>query len=202
MSTVATLIAPLNYLRIKHPLKRWVDTVPPLFGLLVSGGLLWIKPNFNIFGNSGLVGGIDGLLQSLVGFFITSLAAVATFQGTVFKIDKFFDGDQVLLRNAPLTRRQFLCYLFGYLAFISLVIYLIGVIFTALTSTPHAAVREEIRIACKALFLLPYCALLGHIFGTTLIGLVFLTERLSAVADGDRFRLKNNLSNTSNDPKS
>ena len=178
MSALHTLLSPMSYLRIKHPLKRLVDIWFPIAGLtiVVPWTLLW--PSFNIFGTSGLAANINGLLQILSGFFITSLAAVATFNGSVYNIDQVFEGEKALLDGDALTRRQFICLLFAYLALTSIILYLFGAFGLAAASTLHTSNIVHIRVAMRVMFASVYCVTLAHVLGTTLVGLIFLSQRL------------------------
>ncbi|EKF9782201.1 hypothetical protein RV096_003428, partial [Vibrio cholerae] len=72
-------------------------------------------------GKSGLVQLVNGLLQVLIGFFVASLAAVATFQRP--GMDENMRGKAPTLQGKGVTRRQYLCYMFGYLAFMSIAVY-------------------------------------------------------------------------------
>src|SRR5258706_8987546 len=79
-----------------------------------------------------MVPAFTDLLQVLTGFYIASLAAVATFNKP--GLDDPMAGDPPTLREdycaittvKPLTRRRFLCLLFGYLSWLSLFLYFIG----------------------------------------------------------------------------
>ncbi len=64
---------------------------------------------------------VNGLLQVLIGFFVASLAAVATFQRP--GMDENMRGKAPTLQGKGVTRRQYLCYMFGYLAFMSIAVY-------------------------------------------------------------------------------
>src|SRR5579859_4846912 len=125
MNWVDRLASPLNYLRIEHKSKRKYDLYIPLFVAILIGVLISESPlKINIFGSRGLIEGVDSLLQTLVGFYIASLAAIATFNKA--SLDFEMPGDPPKLRvtqhghsaKEPLTRRRFLCFMFGYLAFL------------------------------------------------------------------------------------
>ena len=187
MSTVSTLLTPLSYLRVKHPLKRVVDIWFPGIGSLLA--ILWISlwSSFNLFGSSGAAVGINGLIQLLAGFFITSLAAIATFNGSVYRIDEVFEGEKALLGGDALTRRQFLSYLFAYLALLSVLLYLYGAIAIAAASTLHDHMASPARLVLRIIFAASYSLALSHVIGTTLVGLVFLCGRLPGPVASNRF---------------
>lgn len=159
-------------------MKGIVDIWFPGLGLVGAGIWIALWPNFNVFGSAGFAAGVNGLLQALVGFFITSLAAVATFSGATYKIDDPFDGEPALLGGNVLTRRQFLCLLFAYLALASLVLYFVGIGSIAAASTLTGSLNVQNRMLAKIAFAAPYVAVLTHVFGTTLIGLTFLSGRV------------------------
>jgi hypothetical protein len=186
MGTFLALLAPFEYLLIRHSLKRAVDIYAPLsFAIVAAIGACWGA--LNMFGSAGLVPGVNGLLQIVAGFFITSLAAIATFNGAIYRIDDPFEGEAAILHGEALTRRQFLCHLFAYLAIVSVVLYLAGVIGIASAGYMHMEVVGVSRLALRSIFLAGYAAIFGHVLGTTLIGLIFLSSRFSRVSPRDRF---------------
>jgi len=189
MSVVRTLLTPLDYARIRHPLKRAVDfwSFAAPFAVAMVAVAIW--PTLNIFGESGLIIGINSLLAILTGFFITSLAAIATFNGTVYHIDESLEGEAALLDGEPLTRRQFLSHLFAYVAFLSLILYFCGVLSLAAASTMHGTLDFIDRFLCRLAFLSIFSGVLGNIFGATMIGLVFLSSRFGRLAKKDKFKV-------------
>jgi hypothetical protein len=183
-----TLLSPFDYLLIRHPLKRAVDRWWTLVPALVAAFAATRWPSFNLFGSNGLVLGVNGLLQILVGFFITSLAVIATFSGTAYRIDDVFEGEAAILRGEPLTRRQFLSHLFAYLALASVILYLVGIFALALAPSLHSSgMGFYMHEMLRGVFASAYFAGLGHVIGTTLIGLIFLASRMSRVSKRDRF---------------
>lgn len=178
MSIFYTLLTPLLYLKISHSFKNKVDLIFLFVSLLFSFGFVFFCPKINLFGSSGFVPSLNSFMGSLSGFFITGLAAVATFQGGIYNIDKPFNKESAFMRGNVLSRRQFLCYLFGYLAFSSIIFSLFGIFSVSYANTPHH-IDESYRYMLKAIFEVVYSCWLGHIIGTTLVGLVFLTDRMS-----------------------
>ncbi|HAS3930571.1 TPA: hypothetical protein I6317_003470, partial [Vibrio cholerae] len=80
-ATIKKLLKPLYYLKIKHEQKLFIDIYLPL---MVAALFLFLLSRTSVeiafVGKSGLVQLVNGLLQVLIGFFVASLAAVATFQ--------------------------------------------------------------------------------------------------------------------------
>jgi len=121
------LFKPIDYLRVRHPAKWKYDLILPIgltLGMFFLVTVMPIKPN--ILGKDGLIVLINNLMGILVGFFVAFLAAVSTFNKE--GMDKVIPGTPMTLRvkessavkNIKLTRRRYLCLLFGYLAFMSL----------------------------------------------------------------------------------
>ena len=185
MSALKQLFTPLAYLRIKHTVKPWFDWIAPLLVSVVGISVLYSLPkSIDIFGNNGLIFIITDLIKILVGFYIAALAAVATFQNE--PMDRTFDGDQATLhvvrkgvdKTATLTRRQFLCYLFGYLAFMGVVIYFLGAIVTLLAANLRMLGGGMLFDGAKAIFIFFYLFITANSLTTTLLGLHFLTDRI------------------------
>ena len=113
------LFKPIQYLFIKHNEKKWFDFILPfIFALIISLIIHFLPKPISLIGTDGVISLVNGMLQILSGFYIASMAAVSTFQKQ--GMDKIMDGSPVILFGNALTRRQFLTYLFGYLAFMSI----------------------------------------------------------------------------------
>ena len=168
------LLTPLKYLRIRHHTKIVYDWIIP--GVLTS---LTIAPLYLVSSGEStiiykyLISSIRELIQILVGFFIAALAAIATFNDP--KVDEVMAGDSPpkLADSSghllPLTRRRFLCFLFGYLAFISLALYIMTMILEVLS------IDDKVLTSVNLYFI-------GFFFWqmiiSTLIGLHFLSDRI------------------------
>lgn len=185
---IKQLFTPIAYLRIEHSVKRWVDFyLPGAIGLAVWVLLLGIPGSVKVIGEDGLFAVITGLLQILVGFYIVALAAIATFQRE--GMDDPLEGEHATLlaerKGTPLklvlTRRQFLCYLFGYLAFVSLALYLIGSAANLLGANIAMWFPEAFSEAMKWTFVLIYLLVFSNVVSTTLLGLHYLTDRIHRV---------------------
>src|SRR5882757_11406971 len=119
------LLAPLRYLSIHHPEKTTYDLIVPL-GLTAAACVVYfaIRPHPAIFGEAGVLKFTRDLLIMAVPFMVGALAAVSMGSpGT--HLDKRPIGTELLLDGEVLTMRQFVCYLLGYLSFLSLVVLLL-----------------------------------------------------------------------------
>ena len=172
------LLAPLRYLQIRHPEKRKYDIIiPVIVGVAGWGVYTLIDPRPVLFGDEGLLRFARDLLIMAVPFMIGSLAAVSM-GAPGPNLDRRPIGAELWLDNDPLTMRQFLCFLLGYLSFLGLVV-LAGVVAAGLfkdgvlawTSTaPH------LREAVHAIGSLALSLSLSFLSITVLWSLYFLTD--------------------------
>ncbi len=183
------LLAPLSYLRISHDEKRRYDLWYPLCGaVLITVIYLCMDEPFSILGKNGLVPQVNGLLTVLIGFYIAALAAISTFANPT--IDETMAGNPPTIREmyrgkkilVPLIRRRFLCYLFGYLALVSFVVFGFGLVASLFTNSIVALVSTipfaHAGVVVKAFFLLLYSLVLLNMITTTLLGLYYLAVRI------------------------
>ncbi|MEM5532309.1 hypothetical protein [Pseudoalteromonas arctica] len=180
MDVLVKLTAPLKYLLIDHKQKKYVDYILPIFFSLLMCVLFFFLPEqIVIFRNNGLIESLSNFIQVLAGFYIAALAAIATFPNK--NIDNVTDGYPLKLNNEELTRRQFLCYMFGYLAFLGFSLVLLGKV--AISLEPNITLllnnlSDEIKLALKVFFLFLYFIAFNSLILTTLYGLYYLTEKI------------------------
>jgi hypothetical protein len=114
------LLAPLRYLAIRHDEKTKYDFIIPLVVGLLAWGIYWlIDPKPKLFGDDGLLRFTRDLLIMAVPFMVGALAAVAMGSPGPH-MDARPRGVELRLDGRPLTLRQFVCYLLGYLSFVGL----------------------------------------------------------------------------------
>ena len=182
------LFSPLSYLRIEHEEKRWYDyRIPVLIASLVAVVYYFSAHKIPLIGSNGLLLQVNGLLQVLIGFYIAALAAVATFTNS--SIDEVMAGDPPTLYEEfrgqkikiELTRRRFVCYLFGYLALVSFVQFCIGLVSILIGKSLGVWIVSissiELLSWLKTAFVWVYSLILFNIITTTLLGLYFLSVR-------------------------
>ncbi|WP_454834492.1 hypothetical protein [Rahnella aceris] len=176
MSAFNKILTPINYIRINHPEKRVFDFWIPLFTSVIIGLLLFsLDKPIVLIGKDGLVSVVNGILQILSGFYIASMAAVATFQKK--GMDDPMDGTPPTLKGEELTRRKFLTYLFGYLAFASILLYFIGGGLQLLSLNIGKFVWINILIIKECLVIL-YLFTVMNILCTTLLGMYFMIDKM------------------------
>lgn len=174
---IGQLFATMRYLSVadRSGLKLRVDWILPAAMTLVVVTFAALSPKALPFvGERGLLAGVGGLLQALVGFYVAALAAAATFPSAQLVAT----AQGLTLDGAPVVRRNFICLLFGYLALLSIFVYVSGLLATipiALVSMlPYEAARTGIAWVLKAVFLFACSQLLT----ITLLGLYYLAVRI------------------------
>ncbi|WNN49859.1 hypothetical protein RIN58_07090 [Siccibacter colletis] len=176
MSLFAKILTPVDYLMISHNEKKWFDFILPVIASCIVVFIINVLPkNISIIGKDSLVSLVNGILQILSGFYIASMAAVATFQKQ--GMDRVMEGVPPKLRGNKLTRRRFLTYLFGYLAFISITLYFVGGA-VQLTSSSikelHLSQYGWLKNSCLFIYLYFVC----NILSTTALGMFFMIDKM------------------------
>lgn len=176
LAILRKLLKPLIYLRIKHKQKLYIDLIlPVIIGGVLTAIFFFSPVQIKLLGQGSLVGLVNGLLQILIGFFVASLAAVATFQRE--GLDEVMVGKAPTLRGEKITRRQFVCYMFGYLALVSIVLYFGGGITELTVGLLKVLITEKYELfKYSAIFI--YLSLLANLVLTTMLALYYLTDRI------------------------
>lgn len=183
--TILRLFRPLSYLRVKQKAKWIYD-----FGLPILLSGLSTVAYYNIplrpplFGATGIVTMISEILKFLSPFFIAALAAIATFDGPTITtpmkgvIPTLMVKMKGVYLEQPLSRRQFLCLVFGYLSLQSLFLYFLGYVswICAINITSHLAAQTHDFL--KLGFVFVYLAFFYNVVTTTMLGLFYLAYRL------------------------
>lgn len=172
------LLAPLRYLKIRHPEKRKYDVFIPL-AVGIAGWVVYllIQPRPPLFGDAGLLRFARDLLIMAVPFMVGALAAVSM-GAPGPNLDRRPMGAELWLDNDPLTMRQFLCFLLGYLSFLGLVV-LMGVVGAGLLKDGVVAWTAEApfaRMIVQATGSLVLSLMLSFLSVTVLWSLYFLTD--------------------------
>jgi hypothetical protein len=137
------LLAPLRYLAIAAPEKRFYDIqLPAVVGLTVSFVFYVLDPRPKILGVDGVAPMMQGFLMMAVPFLIGALATVAlASEGK--HLDNRAVGSGIFLDGNYLSLRQFVCYLLGYLCFIGLSLF-IAITLTVVASPSLVAVTSDV----------------------------------------------------------
>lgn len=190
------LFVPLKYLRLHHPEKWLFDWALPLVvTIAVWAPLMAFGNEVAVFGEHGLVNSLHSILAILTGFFIAALAAVATFNGPNMD-ERIAGNDSVRLRHRTtyqnletgkketieeyedLTRRRFLCFMFGFLAYSGFILLLVALFAEAFPAMFASAVPTGWLPVLKGAFLLVYGFAFFQLVIITFLGLFYLTDRI------------------------
>lgn len=183
----AELLRPFSYLSIKHPdskvlMVNWV--IPIVLTIACVGALGYWKVEIDTYSSSGLLTKLLGFVQSLPGFYLAALAAVATFNNPA--MDKLMPGTPptgwVLhngkLTEVQLTRRRMLCTMFAYLTAVSFALTIAAITATTLAAPIKAALPDALLTPARLTFLTAYLTFLFQMLSITLWSLFYLGERI------------------------
>ena len=199
------IFVPLNYLRIRHGRglfhsKRVYDVVlPTAFALITVIIFLSLGVSLSVFDHDDLVKRILDLLALMIVFYMAALAAVANFERK--GIDELLRGGDAILwvRRAnggtkiekKLSYRQFISYIFGFLSFLSLLLY-ISIVILSFMWPPIRDTFCQSQIYCwvfskiiDPVLLYVVSFLIWELTFTSLLGIYFLTERIQTLNDPD-----------------
>jgi hypothetical protein len=197
------LLTPCNYLRIKQgdtllQSKAVYDFVLPIILTVATSAIgLALSTPLSLNKHPGLVKSITDLLALLIAFYMAALAAVATFQRD--GLDNSMAGSPATLRrnhkesgykfNQILSYRQFIAYLFGYLSFLSLLLFTFLVL---LVKAYPLAVKKIgtnfpfskfIYQSSELIIFFAFFFALWQLVTTSMLGIHFLAERLQNLKD-------------------
>lgn len=181
------LLRPFSYLTIKHDsnVPWWVNLwVPAILTVLlfVTGKLLGLT--FTLFGGDGVVNLVLGFVQTLAGFYIAALAAIASFDSPY--MDRPMPGTPPTMKvnyngsrsTVDLTRRRFLSTMFAYLTACSLLVTVVSIIAIALSKAATQFAPMEAYAWIKWSFSFLYVFVFAQMISITLWGLYYLGERI------------------------
>ena len=204
---VKQLCVPLNYLRIRDgegvfQSKRFYDFVlPVVLAVATFAYFCWFSISYSLFDHPVLTQRVSQLLSLMIVFFLAALAAVSTFARK--GIDETVKDEPLMLRvradnptpgkewvDKELTYRHFISYLFGYLSFLSLLLFIFVIVGeTAWKGLVHhyqtnPRVHGFLTEIIDPILLIVFVAALWHLIVTALLGIYFLTERIQNLGDG------------------
>jgi hypothetical protein len=186
MRTYLKLFTALSFFKIKSPDLFWFQWIYPIIFCITLQIIFWLLPSKpHIFGDAGIVNSTNGLLNTLIGFYLAALAAIASFPNNALDLNMKGRTPEIYLNRGgkkileKLTRRRFLCILFGYCTFVSIFIYFLGVISSfllpSLLSIPFFI---KWKYFFKFGWLSIYLFLSSSLLITTLLGLHYLVDRM------------------------
>ena len=182
MGIAAKILEPTRFIRVRHPELFRLMWPWPLAVASIAAVAAYLAPvRIPVFGPSGLLRTCTDILLILPGFYITALAAAATFARP--GLDDPIANSPPELDGFPMSRRRFVCYMFGYLALLSLTLYFVGAVANVLAvplrewtaQIPgYAPIFTPLWRTFACVFAFGMCQMLL----VTMFGLYYLTDRL------------------------
>lgn len=169
----------------------------------------------NFFGVSGLLDRVGTFASVLTGFYIAALVGVASLSPAIGDLDEIIvegpifapsfeyeidlEGrEKKVETKEKLTRRQYVCSLFGYLAFVSLFLSISSIVAVVLSGIVNEETASKIQASiaswvgwdvnwiptiielCRAILIIGYALVISHIIATTCHGLYYYIDRIYA----------------------
>lgn len=179
------LFSPFSYLRITWETglksKRFFDIGLPLILSLITVICLvllrfYIEKGTNIF-NNDVTYYLSGFFQTIPGFYIAGLAAIATLNSD--NMDVYMRNPCPLLKGEKVKRRLFLAQLFSYLTIGSLILFILTLIGRfAASINILKGVSIYTYYSLYALFSIIYFYFFWQIMLLTCLGLYYLGEKI------------------------
>lgn len=181
------LLQPFSFLTIKHESgnPRTVNWIAPLVIAAVILGIGASAENpIDVFGVNGMLSRLLGFAQSLPGFYIAALAAIATFnnrdmlklmpgvppEGTIY-----YGGHK---QRVKMTRRRFLSSMFAYLTALSIGLTLLAIALLTIAEPVKSLLPVTWLPFAKAGVTYFFMVFLCQMVTITLWGLYYLGDRL------------------------
>ncbi|NML06172.1 hypothetical protein [Sphingomonas sp. G-3-2-10] len=154
----------------------------------------WSIKYSGFFEPAGFLGRVGSITGNLAGFYIAGLVAVAAFAmeraslDDVIKTGKVSPDPSSSADRRFLTRREYVCYIFGYLTFCSLAFSILSVLATSIGQpigkyiygTTWLIFEHEVKVKslARAISIFLIIAPLAHLLVTTGYGLYYLIEKI------------------------
>lgn len=183
----AMLLRPFLYLRVKHSSSTlpWMNWGLPFAVAAIAVASFGVAaPGVNAFHPGGVFDRLLSFVQSLPGFYLAALAAVATFNrpsldqlmpGTPPKAEIVYHGK---VTTVELTRRRFLSLLFSYLTALSIGITLALIVGLPVVDQVRNALPIAVLQSARALISFSIVMFVAQLIVITLWGLYYLGERM------------------------
>lgn len=183
---MGSLFSPFNYLRLTQHGKWIIDWVVPLAMVaLMLWGVFTYLPNFDFHSEHGFISTMRSFVETLPGFYIAALTAVATFGRPEVMDTPVIPGDIFIKQSlansdAPIlvTRRRFLCLLFAYLCALSIFLTVLPAIAFAMKADVMAISNQMMVCWAERIYIFVYTTLLAQMLVITLWGLYYLSDRI------------------------
>jgi hypothetical protein len=181
------LLRPFSYLSIGHKSKWKIDWLIPILLALMSIFIVFFLRRYgsiSVYSDNGIISRILSFVQSLPGFYIAALAAIATFNKTDIDnrmpepaptIDIIVQGKSI---EIALTRRRFLCSMFAFLTAESILLIVVAIFSLSIAPVIKAVIAPQLTEVLSGVFFLFYSILFWQMIVASFWGLYYLGEKL------------------------
>lgn len=178
---------PLRYLwlRAEDDSRLLGRDVVGVLALAVILSLPFWMTNANYFGFGGFLDRFGSFAGVLTGFYVAALVGVASFATPKLGIDNVIENGPVLDHSVKppkrLTRREYVCAMFGYLAFTALMSSLVAILAAVVAPDIGSRLREwapDGANIVSAVILLAFNLVIAHMVATTCHGLYYLIDKI------------------------
>lgn len=188
------LTRPFAYLAIKHPAKWKLDwLLPSIFSIIITLVLFAIvyhsqKP-ISFFSKDGIASYLLSFIQTLPGFYIAALAAIAAFGGS--NLDRTFPNECPTIMQKylgekteiELTRRRYLAILFAYLTILSIILTLTTITLINIGSFFYNLMIIKYQIYTNLLLIFLYILFIFQLIFVTFHSLYYLGDKIYDPSD-------------------
>ncbi|RWQ14502.1 hypothetical protein [Mesorhizobium sp.] len=182
------LLYPFQYFRLQNSEVRFINFVPTVIFAAIIFLPFAVIPKANFFGAGGFLVNLAVLTAALTGFYVAALTAAATFAHadldkvmTYGAVKRLVTLEDKTTELQSLTRREFVCLVFGFLAFSAMSFTILASMAIAIAPAvnPVIMVRDHniapyVSLASQLLFIV----WISHLFVVTCLGLYYLMDRL------------------------
>jgi len=202
IAAVRQLLVPFNYLRIRAGGSRFGSKFLDDWGFPVAltagtiGCCVLLRIPLEVSGHASATASLSNLLALLIAFYMAALAAVATF-GRQDIDQPLRGGGAVLLvlnhktmKREPkdLSYRQFICFLFGYLSALALVLFLALMGFNMVWPKVEALASgfvwwQDIVPGVEPALFVAFVFGFWQMLIISFLGIYFLTDRVHTIND-------------------
>ena len=192
---MAGLTFPFRYLTLRTA-KRWPlpvrDLIPTVLLIIILATPFLVFDTTNYFHKDGFIDKLGTFASVLTGFYVAGLVAVATFSHELGDLDEVIKIGPIIRKgktpeqDTHLTRREYVCQMFGYLATLSLIITLTSIIAVILAQSlnlpsdwimPLTTLRME-KETMRAVAIVIMSIPISHLVVTTTHSLYYLIDRI------------------------
>lgn len=188
--------SPFRYLRLRNERRSRLifrDALPIIILTACFSLPFFIFDQVNFSRPSGLVDQMGSLASILAGFYIAALVAVGSFSASIGDLDNEISNGKIFVSRddkISLTRREYICTIFGFLSFMALLIAVLSSLILVVSGPLELAidgksftVRGKVWIVVnvvRAIGVVAYSAIVSTMIITTFYGLYYLTDRIYA----------------------